>query len=258
MFNGGHLEKWPPSWSFRLPTGFLISAVPREYLCQIWCFHPEVNDYVPNLLHYITDWQLDHGYHWSRYWNKKGISWSPKATWKAWIIRTRFLFDYDRREWLRKIAFTFPVRLYQHHHGNYFGLFSFLWKIDVNVEDRGDKNLDAISTIREHLFTYSTCAIVKSFIVRYAKVNVPKPAIMRDVSHARLSWSAAETSAQAEVDELVAQFLLDSDAAALFYDPRRNYGRPKDNRLDPFWEALQKYLDNITSVQEMRHGDQNN
>lgn len=41
----------------------------------------------------------------------------------------------------------------------------------------------------------------------------------------------------------------------MFYDLRKNNGRPKDASLDPFWDALDVYLDEVSVVQERRHSD---
>jgi hypothetical protein len=147
------------------------------------------------------------------------------------------------------------VKIYSHHFGNYYGNFTFAWRIPENVSDREDRgNLDAISSIRDDLDTYSTRAIRKSFIMRYARVNGLKPAILRDVFRFLTNDSAAaESKNQSEVDDRVAEFLLDADDAHLFYDLRKLNGRPHDTSLNPFWEELGKYLDDVSVVQERRH-----
>ena len=37
LYNGGHLEKWLPSWIFTWVTGFIKRAIPKECVCQFWC-----------------------------------------------------------------------------------------------------------------------------------------------------------------------------------------------------------------------------
>ena len=44
ILNGGHLEKWAPSWIFIWPDGEIKRATPNEYVYQFWCLYPQVND----------------------------------------------------------------------------------------------------------------------------------------------------------------------------------------------------------------------
>ncbi|CAG2208685.1 unnamed protein product [Mytilus edulis] len=48
------------------------------------------------------------------------------------------------------------------------------------------------------------------------------------------------------------QQLVYSDVFKLFYDLRKNNGRPKDEKLKPFWSELQKYLDEVAVVDDRR------
>ena len=51
--------------------------------------------------------------------------------------------------------------------------------------------------------------------------------------------SAAETSAEVEVDIKVIEFLLAADDPVLIYDLRANNGCHKNQAYDPFWDELQ-------------------
>ena len=45
MFLGGHLGFWgPPSWNFAWPALFLERGGFEEYMYQVSCLHPKVND----------------------------------------------------------------------------------------------------------------------------------------------------------------------------------------------------------------------
>jgi hypothetical protein len=115
-------------------------------------------------------------------------------------------------------------------------------------------DLRAIDFIKKDLPHFSTRAMRQEFIVRYAYACKIKPAILRNAYHfLTQDSSAAENSSQAEVDERVVDFLMNADDPMLFYDMRRNNGRPKDERLKPFWTELQKYLDEIAVVHDRRH-----
>lgn len=160
----------------------------------------------------------------------------------------------DRRYWLENIDLPFPVKIYTHYHGNYFGNFVFIWKVDKDL-NHGDNDLKAIDKVREGLPIFSTRAMRREFINRYSVVGPQfKPAILRDLYRFLTQDSAAaESKNQSEVDARVCEFLLTADETGLFYDLRKLNGRPKDEKLNPFWDELQKYLDDISVVHERRH-----
>ncbi|KAK3097052.1 hypothetical protein FSP39_005923 [Pinctada imbricata] len=97
----------------------------------------------------------------------------------------------------------------------------------------------------------------REFIERYTSKAKVKPAILRDVyRYLTQDSAAAESGHQAEVDNRVAEFLLQADDTGLFYDLRRYNGRPKNEALDPFWEEAQKYFDEAAVVDDRRQGQQ--
>lgn len=146
------------------------------------------------------------------------------------------------------------MKIYTHHHGNYFGNFVFIWEIDEDLK-HGDCDLEAIDVVREGLPMFSTRAMRREFINRYTSAGSQyKPAILRDVFRfLTQDSSAAKTSTQSEVDERVCEFLLTADETNLFYDLRKLNGRPKDENLNPFWDELQRYLGDVSVVHERRH-----
>ena len=91
------------------------------------------------------------------------------------------------------------------------------------------------------------------FINKFTKVTGSKPAVLQAIwSYLCSEVGSAENTAEEEVNERVASFLLESD---LIYDLRSRNGRPHDTSLDLFWSELQKYLDDVTAVHERRHSD---
>lgn len=168
-----------------------------------------------------------------------------------------FLYDYEpsdrieRRYWLEHLSLSVGVKIYKHRHGNYFGNFTFVWKCDEQEHCDGD--LKAIDAIRLDLRHFSTRAMRNEFITKYSQSCKIKPAILRNVYHfLTQDSSSAEHQQQAEVDARVAEFLVTSDDPELFYDLRKNNGRPKDEKLKPFWSELQKYLDEVAVVDDRR------
>lgn len=170
-----------------------------------------------------------------------------------------FLIDYEpddkyeRMKWLNGLVFEYPVTLYTHRFGNYMGNFSFVWKSPDKTKAEG--NLDAVTAVKRDLPKFSTRAMRKSFYQKYAASGT-KPAVLRHMYRFLTSdGTAAESENEAEVDERLTDFLLNSDSTELLYDLRKNNGRPKDPELDPFWDALGKYLERISVIHERRHGD---
>jgi hypothetical protein len=158
---------------------------------------------------------------------------------------------FDRRNWLEKLTLPYPCKLYSHSFGNYFGNFNFVWKISRD-EDSADGDLEAVGFIRYDLPIYSTRAVRKEFVNRYSKCGM-KPAVLRDIRRFLTNDSSSgDSSRQQEVDERFAEWLLSADDTQLFYDLRRNNGRPKDEELDPFWEGLESYLSEHAVVHERR------
>ncbi|XP_062607328.1 uncharacterized protein LOC134269121 [Saccostrea cucullata] len=169
-----------------------------------------------------------------------------------------FLYDilpedkFDRRKWIVNLTLPYSVKLYTHRFGNYLGNFHFVWKIEDN-DANGD--LEAISSIKENLPVYATRAMRNEFINRYSKTGT-KPAILRDMYRfLTRDASAAASSDERAVDDRVLEFLLQADAPEMFYDLRKNNGRPKDTSLDLFWNALDSYLEEKSVVQERRQSD---
>lgn len=169
-----------------------------------------------------------------------------------------FLYDiqpedkFERRKWIENLTLPYPVKLYTHRFGNYHGNFHLVWKIE---DDHATGDLEAISSIKEHLPVYATRAMRNEFMNCYSK-TVTKPAILRDMYRfLTRDASAAVSSGERAVDDRVLEFLLQADAPEMFYDLRKNNGRPKDASLDPFWDALDVYLDEVSVVQERRHSD---
>ncbi|KAK6189772.1 hypothetical protein SNE40_001768 [Patella caerulea] len=164
---------------------------------------------------------------------------------------------YLRRQYIEKIVMPFPIKLYHHRFGNFLGNFTFVWKVPASLAERDDSHdINVLDEIRSDLPTYSTRAMRKKFIERYSKKVSLKSAVLRDIFRfVTQDSAAAETTAQTEVDERFTKYILSSDDADLLYDLRSNNGRPQNEKFDPFWEALAKYLDTSSVVHERRHGD---
>lgn len=93
----------------------------------------------------------------------------------------------------------------------------------------------------------------REFTNRYPSV---KPALLRSMyNFLREDASAPVNAAIASVDYRLEECLLAADDPDLVYDLCRNNGRVCDTRYDPFWEELQRYLDEKAAVHERRQAD---
>lgn len=78
-----------------------------------------------------------------------------------------FLYDIqpedklERRKWIENLTLLYPVKLYTHRFGIYFRNVHFVWKIE-NDDATGD--LEAVSSIKEHLPVYETKAMRNEFM----------------------------------------------------------------------------------------------
>ena len=158
---------------------------------------------------------------------------------------------YVRRHWIDDMKFPYPIALYTYHQGNGMGNLMFVWKT-LSKDERCDGDaISVLTAIKEQIPQFSTRAMRKEFFQRYQHSTGVKPAILRDMwSYLTGDSTAAQSSAQASVDERMAKFLLNSDDPDLVYDLRCNNGRPNDPRLDPFWEELATFLEEKSIVDE--------
>lgn len=175
-----------------------------------------------------------------------------------------WLFDFepadrfDRRLWYENFSLPFSAKVYTHRVGNFIGNYTFVWKISSKKSERSDEDdLQVLSEIRENLPVYSTRAMRKLFIDRYARKTGMKAAVLRDMyQFVKGDSAAAESSKQREVDERFAKFIIETDDPELVWDLRTNNGRPINEKLNPFWEALDQFINRESVVHERRHGNQ--
>jgi succinate dehydrogenase flavin-adding protein (antitoxin of CptAB toxin-antitoxin module) len=67
--------------------------------------------------------------------------------------------------------------------------------------------------------------------------------------------SAPESFEQRQVDQRVFKCLLEADDPDLLYDLRKNNGNPECAELEPFWQEVDRFLEEQAIVHERRHGD---
>ena len=85
--------------------------------------------------------------------------------------------------------------------------------------------------------------------------KIPK-SVLRNIYRTLLNDSTTATcSAEAKVDEQVAEAVIDLDDSEIVLDLRRMNGKVQNSQFDDFWDELQVYLDEINlAVDERRHG----
>lgn len=162
--------------------------------------------------------------------------------------------SYARKLWLDDLKLPYPIGLYSFRHGNNLGTTYFVWKVDpVEVDQQAEMRV--LCRIRDLIPIYSTRAMRKDFIETFSNTQ-QKPAVLRNLYRFLTNDSSApETSNQAAVDTRVMEFLLSSEDEELIFDLRKNNGRVKDPKYDAFWEELGTMLEEMSTVQERRHGE---
>ncbi|XP_060571418.1 uncharacterized protein LOC132729628 [Ruditapes philippinarum] len=140
-----------------------------------------------------------------------------------------FLFDYepedvyDRKLWLEKMTFPYPVKMYTHKFGNFLGNHTFIWKSPEDTKDlsRATGDLDAITAVKHDLEKFSTRAMRRNFFQKYSKTGA-KPAILRSIyRYLTEDDTAPESNEQRAIDTRVSEFLLQNDSTEfLCFDER--------------------------------------
>lgn len=162
-----------------------------------------------------------------------------------------------RRKWIVKLKLPFPVMVYTYRHGNYVGNMTFVWRVPQELTDRNDEaNIAAVQAVKPLLPVHSTREMRRDFIMKYAKCTKLKPAILRNMYRfLKDDDSACDSQGEEDAQQRMVDFLLQSDDVELVYDLRKNNGRHKDPKLDPFWEELGRFLQEKGAVQERRQNE---
>lgn len=162
----------------------------------------------------------------------------------------------DRRKWIDNIQLSLSISLYSYQHGNYLGNLNFAWKLPSDDSKRsGMKELQVIEQIKKDIPVFSTRQMKSEFINRYSKTGL-KPGVLRDMYRfLSKDQSAPESLEQRQVDQRVFKCLLEADDPDLLYDLRKNNGSPKCKELEPFWQEVDRFLEEQATVHERRQGD---
>lgn len=162
----------------------------------------------------------------------------------------------DRRKWIDNIQLSLSISLYSYQHGNYLGNLNFAWKLPSDDSKRsGMKELQVIEQIKKDIPVFSTRQMKSEFINRYSKTGL-KPGVLRDMYRfLSKDQSAPESLEQRQVDQRVFKCLLEADDPDLLYDLRKNNGSPKCEELEPFWQEVDRFLEEQATVHERRQGD---
>ena len=147
--------------------------------------------------------------------------------------------------------------LYTYRHGNYIGNLVFAWRIPAEARERNDElTIAAVQAVSKLLPKYSTREMRRDFLMKYSKVANAKPAVLRSMyRYLTGDESANYNAADDAVQSRLLDVLLQSDDTELVYDLRQINGRPKDPRLNPFWDELGRFLDEKAAVQERRQNN---
>lgn len=160
----------------------------------------------------------------------------------------------ERKNWIQKLALSCPVTFFTYRYGNYLGNLNIIWKIPKLVRDRNtQKEIQTVNNVKEDIMKFATRQMRKDFIDRYKKCPGMQPVILRNMFNFMTEFEhQSSTDREAEIDERLMRFLLESEDTNLIFDLRKNNGRPVMEKYVPFWDELVKYLDEKSAVHERR------
>ena len=92
------------------------------------------------------------------------------------------------------------------------------------------------------------------FRQKYAKATKAKVIFREPWCWIKDDFASPEPSEQGEVEERAGYFLLEADDDNLLFDLHANNGCIKDEKLMPFWEELEKFLEEHTVVKNACFG----
>ena len=161
---------------------------------------------------------------------------------------------YKRRLWYENLQLNFSIGVYVHQRKNFLGNLTYVWRIRENNERSQEDLIETLNFIKKTIPKYSTCAMHKEFFDRYSKFGID-PAILRDIYRFNADDESAGSSQKEDVDKRLVNFILESNDTDLLWDLRKLNGHPKKTASDPFWQGLQKYIDEFAAVDERRHSD---
>ena len=163
---------------------------------------------------------------------------------------------YERRSWINSLALNYPISLYQYDQGNYLGNLNFVWKLP-SVEQRSElQTISALEEVRRQIPIYSTRNMRKTFMDRYHEKVGIQQAVLRDMYKFLTGDSASpEYASEKIVDDNFIKWIMNSDDPDLVFDLRENNGRLKNEDYEPFWQEVQKYLDEKSVVHERRSSE---
>lgn len=129
---------------------------------------------------------------------------------------------------------------------------SFVWKILSNSSDQSEVSRVFAKLTASQSF-YSSRTMRHDFL----ETNQIPKMVLRNIYHTLLEdQSSASCNAESEVDERLAQAIIDLNDADIVLDLRTMNGSAKSTVFDIFWEELQLYFDEtILAVDERRHGE---
>ncbi|KAH3822984.1 hypothetical protein DPMN_124778 [Dreissena polymorpha] len=125
------------------------------------------------------------------------------------------------------------------------------WKLPAKQSERNPAEVARnINLLKKDIMTFATRRMMKEFIDMYSKANV-QSVVLRNMYHFLTDFEyTPHTEDQSEVDDRFMKFLVEAEDCELIYDLRKDNGRPNDPKFEPFWEALQKLIDETSAVHE--------
>jgi hypothetical protein len=161
-----------------------------------------------------------------------------------------------RRIWIQKLSVSSTINLFIYRYGNYLGNVNIVWKIPPDAKNRDPaKAARNVNLVKGDISQFATRQMRRDFIEKYSSKCRIQPVILRNMFCFLTNMENSSTKTEAEIDERFLRFLMNADDPEIFFDLRRNNGRPNDPKYEPFWESLEKLLQEKSAVHERRQND---
>ena len=167
---------------------------------------------------------------------------------------------YERRHWVDSICSKSTLALFKFHSGGSHQAVICVWKLPQLVEERDEsRHAHCIAEVMSKAKLFHSRAMRRDFLHRWQiafqgkAANAALKAIYAELTG---DSSALITAQEKETREKLLEWILDSDESNFLVDYHSGSGQLKDGDFQPFWDEVNKYMnEQELAVHERRHGE---
>ena len=159
--------------------------------------------------------------------------------------RYRYLSELEMGLPLKAVLLTYSI-------GGNIPDYHFLWQANSSEEENLSRSNRFLQEIKDRMPTYHTRALKNHFIRRYGVfTNTTPNYILRDIYRELTNDASASTNLSASELDSRLKVALDAEDPDILVD-LRSLNEDGSDRFSVFWEHMNVYLNDVTSVQERR------